>query len=76
MLSILLMYVDCYALALQVTNSLGWILFGLLISFMCVLNMVFNEMHMRYIDKIHYAKNELARDKQIIRRYLTTIHGS
>ena len=33
------------------------------------------EYHMRYIDRVHYAKNELAKDRQIIRRYITTLEG-
>ena len=31
------------------------------------------ELHMRYIDRIHFAKNELIKDKQIIKRYFTSL---
>ena len=27
------------------------------------------ELHMRYIDQIHFAKNNLARDRQLLQRY-------
>ena len=29
------------------------------------------ELHMRYIDQIHFAKNNLARDRQLLQRYKT-----
>ena len=31
------------------------------------------ELQMRYIDQIHFAKNDLIKDKQIIKRYLTSL---
>ena len=37
--------------------------------FFIVLNLIIVEVHMRYIDSVHYAKTELSRDRFILKRY-------
>ena len=38
-----------------------------------VVQIMIVELQMRYIDQIHFAKNDLIKDKQIIKRYLTSL---
>lgn len=51
------------------------LMFGIYIAITSLVSMAIQEYHMRYIDRVHYAKNELAKDRQIIRRYITTLEG-
>ena len=51
------------------------LMMGIFNAITSLVSMAIQQYHMRYIDKVHYAKNELAKEKQIIRRYMTTLEG-
>ena len=45
-------------------------LYGALLLFTtCGLSLALISAHMRYIDRVQYAKNDLLRDQQILQRY-------
>ena len=49
---------------------------SIFVIIMCAIAILIVESHMRYIDEVHFAKTELIKDKQILKRYITTLQRS
>ena len=42
---------------------------NVVIPIFCILELIFLELYMRHLDSVHFALNDLQRDKAILRRY-------
>ena len=57
-------------LAIQIGFGSDFFGIGVLIFINSLFCILIIEVHMRYIDRIHYAKTELAKDRFIIKQYM------